>query len=111
MGPSRALDLLLSGRIVLPEEAKEMGLVNRVIEPDRLMDETIAYARDLAVSCSPASMATMKRQVYEALTQELEVALARANELMLASFGEKDFAEGVASFLEKREPRFAPLSR
>ena len=111
VGPSRALDLLLSGRIVLAEEAKEMGLVNRVVEPERLMDETIAYGRDLAVNCSPASMATMKRQVYDALTQELNVALEHANELMLASFGEKDFAEGVASFLEKREPRFAPLSR
>jgi enoyl-CoA hydratase/carnithine racemase len=111
VGPSVALDLLLSGRIVLAEEAKEMGLVNRVVEPDRLMDETLAYAQDLAVHCSPASMATMKRQLYDALTQELDVALERANELMLASFGEKDFAEGVASFLEKREPSFAPLSR
>src|SRR5947199_2277780 len=82
VGPSHALDLLLSGRIVLAEEAKEMGLVNRVVEPERLMDETIAYARDLAVNCSPASMATMKRQVYDDLTRELNDAVGRANDLM-----------------------------
>jgi len=111
VGPSRALDLLLSGRIVLAEEAQEMGLVNRVVEPDRLLVETIAYARDLAVNCSPASMATMKAQVLGDLARGLDDALERANELMVASFGEKDFAEGVASFLERREPRFAPLTR
>jgi enoyl-CoA hydratase/carnithine racemase len=111
VGPSRALDLLLSGRVVLAEEAKEMGLVDRVSEPDRLLDETLSYARDLAVNCSPASMATMKRQVYDDLAKDLRAALEGADELMVASFGEKDFAEGVASFLERREPRFAPLSR
>src|SRR3989442_2458249 len=64
IGPARALDLLLSGRVVLAEEAAELGLVNRALAPDRLLDETLAYARELAVNSSPASMAAMKRQVY-----------------------------------------------
>ena len=64
VGPARALDLLLSGRVVLAEEAYELGLVNRVLAPDTLLDATLDYAHDLVVNCSPSSMATIKRQVY-----------------------------------------------
>jgi enoyl-CoA hydratase/carnithine racemase len=54
-------------------------------------------------------MATMKRQVYGDLERGLEESVADANRLMLESFSRPDFAEGVASFVEGREPRFAPL--
>ncbi|MEA2307891.1 MAG: hypothetical protein QOI65_177, partial [Thermoleophilaceae bacterium] len=76
---------------------------------DRLMDETLAYAREVAVHCSPASMAAMKRQVYGDLERGLEESVADANRKMLESFGQSDIAEGVASIVERREPRFAPL--
>jgi enoyl-CoA hydratase/carnithine racemase len=110
VGPARALDLLLSGRVVLAEQAGELGLVNRVLAPEALLEETLAYARDLAVNCSPASMATMKHQVYAALDQPLPEALAEADMLMLESFTAPDFVEGVTSFVERREPCFAPLA-
>lgn len=109
VGQARALDLLLSARVVLAEEALELGLVNRVVEPDRLLDETLAYAADLAANCSPASMAIMKRQVYAAFEQGLGEALDEANGLMLESFGRDDFREGVQSFVEGRPPAFPPL--
>jgi enoyl-CoA hydratase/carnithine racemase len=109
IGPARALDLLLSGRVVLGEEAAALGLVNRAIAPELLLEETLAYARDLAVNCSPASMATMKRQVYAALEQGLSESVAEADQLMLESFTAPDFVEGVTSFIERRDPRFAPL--
>jgi enoyl-CoA hydratase/carnithine racemase len=54
-------------------------------------------------------MATIKRQVYTALEQDLSQALTEADELMLESFTAPDFQEGVTSFLERRDPRFAPL--
>jgi enoyl-CoA hydratase/carnithine racemase len=111
IGPARALDLLLSGRVVLGEEAAGLGLVNRAVEPESLLDETLAYARELAVQCSPASMATMKRQVYADLTRELPDALGKANQLMGESFTAPDFVEGVASFLERRDPSFSPLGK
>ncbi len=109
IGSAHALDLLLSGRVVLGEEAARLGLVNRAVAPATLMEETMTYARDLAVNCSPASMATIKRQVYADLERGLPEALADANRLMLESFAAADFGEGVASFVERREPSFASL--
>jgi enoyl-CoA hydratase/carnithine racemase len=110
VGPARALDLLLSGRVLLAEEAEQLGLVNRAIEPERLLDETLAYARDLVVNCAPSSMATMKRQVYADLDRGVAEVLPEADRLMAASLQAPDFREGVQSFLEKREPRFAPVT-
>jgi enoyl-CoA hydratase/carnithine racemase len=110
VGPARALDLLLSGRVVLAEEALELGLVNRALAPESLIEETLAYARELAVQCSPASMAAMKRQVYADLDRGLDDALEQADRLMLASFSGPDFVEGVTSFVERRDPSFAALA-
>ncbi len=109
VGPSRALDLLLSGRVLLAEEAVTMGLVDRVLPAESLLDETLAYAQDVAANCSPASMATMKRQVWTHLHAPLDQALEESNELMLESFTGADFAEGVQSFVEGRAPRFQGL--
>ncbi|MEA2392019.1 MAG: hypothetical protein QOK31_2128 [Solirubrobacteraceae bacterium] len=109
VGPAHALDLLFSGRVVLGEEAATLRLVNRAVAAERLLDETLTYARDLAVNCSPASMAAMKEQVYADLERSLEEGLADAGTRMLGSFAAPDFKEGVTSFLERREPRFAAL--
>jgi enoyl-CoA hydratase/carnithine racemase len=110
VGPARALDLLLSARVILGEEAAQIGLVNRAMPGEELMDTTLAYAHELAEQCSPASMATMKRQVYADLERGLHEALNNADALMLRSFQAPDFVEGVASFVERREPRFAALA-
>ncbi|MEZ5228808.1 MAG: enoyl-CoA hydratase [Acidimicrobiales bacterium] len=109
VGQAVALDLLMSGRVVLAEEALELGLVNRVVAPGELLAETMAYARDLAVNCAPASMAVMKQQVYTHPQMSVADALAESNSMMVESLRRTDFKEGVASFLEKRPPNFAPL--
>lgn len=109
VGPARALDLLFSARVILAEEAAEMGLVNRVVAPDELLDTTLDYARDLATNCSPASMAAMKHQVYGDLERGVASSIEDANRLMLESFGRPDFVEGVTSFVERREPNFPAL--
>jgi enoyl-CoA hydratase/carnithine racemase len=109
VGPARALDLLLSGRVVRGEEAERLGLVNRALPRDSVLDETLAYARDIAANCAPSSLAAMKQQVYEDLEQGLTDAVDRANALMVMSLQAPDFVEGVASFVERRLPRFAPL--
>ncbi len=111
IGPARALDLLFSGRVVLGSEAEALGVVNRAVADGRVVDEALSYARELATECSPTSMATIKHQVYGDASRGLDAALADANGLMLESLTRADFAEGVQSFLERRSPRFAPLSR
>src|SRR5205823_5188728 len=110
VGPARALDLLLSGRVLLGAEAAELGLVNRAVEGDRALEEALDYARTLARECSPASMAVMKRQVYADYEHTLAESLSEANRLMAESFSRPDFAEGVGSFVERRPPDFPPLA-
>jgi enoyl-CoA hydratase/carnithine racemase len=109
IGLSRALDLLLSGRVVLAEEAKELGLVDWVLQPDELMPAARRYARDLADNCSPRSMASIKSQIYRDLSTDLSEAITESRALAHNAIASADFREGVASFLERRTPRFAPL--
>jgi enoyl-CoA hydratase/carnithine racemase len=110
VGQSVALDIMLSGRVFLAEEAKQMGVVNRVFAPEALMDETLAYADDLVANASPASMAAIKYQMYAHPMMAVDAALADANRLMNESFGRPDFKEGVASFVAKRPPAFPSLA-
>jgi enoyl-CoA hydratase/carnithine racemase len=109
VGPSRALDLLLSGRVVRGEEALALGLVDRVCERDSVVDEAVAYATELAARCSPWSMATIKAQVHADLDRSFAQAVAAADELMLESFTRPDVHEGVRSYLERRPPAFPSL--
>ena len=111
VGPARALDLLISGRVVLGTEAADLGLVNWAVPADSVVERAVSYARELADQCSPASMAVIKQQVYEDYSRPLQEALDRANAFMFESFTRSDFGEGVQSFVERRPPRFAALDR
>ncbi|MFI6326272.1 enoyl-CoA hydratase-related protein [Nonomuraea sp. NPDC050556] len=107
MGQQRAMDILLSGRVFTGAEALEMGLVNRAVADP--VAEAQEYARELAAYSSPASMAVIKRQVWNDWDVSLEQSVKTAVHEMAASFGRPDFAEGVASFLERRPPSFPAL--
>ncbi len=110
-GPARALDVLMSGRVVLAEEAKELGIVNQVVPADQLMEHTLAYAGELIAHSSPSSMAAMKRQVWRAGEQTIDESLEWSIQLMRESLKQGDFREGVASFVEKRPPAFKPVAK
>lgn len=110
MGPSRALDILLSARTVIAEEAHAMGLVDRLTEPGRALQDAREYAAELIRYSSPSSMATIKRQVYDDLDRSFADSMATAIEYMARSFDHPDFREGVESFVEHREPSFEGLA-
>lgn len=109
VGHANALDLLMSARRVTADEALRMGLVNRLYPLDKLREETMAYARDLAENVAPASMRTIKQQLYDVPFQTMAEATAVANQEMMISLASADFKEGVASFVEKRKPKFASV--
>lgn len=112
VGTGAAMDLLVSGRVLLAEEALGLGLVNRVFEPDEVLPAAIEYARMLAENCSPLAMAAIKQQVYHAFTASLEESREVAMQLWLDVLKPSaDFQEGAASFAEKRQPHFRPITR
>jgi enoyl-CoA hydratase/carnithine racemase len=106
VGHANALDLLMSARRVQSDEALRIGLVNRLYPPDQLREQTYAYARDLADFVSPSAIGVIKRQLYDVPFQTLAEATLDANREMVVALRGSDFREGVASFMEKRPPRF-----
>jgi enoyl-CoA hydratase/carnithine racemase len=109
VGPANALDLLYSARRVDGAEAARMGLVSRALPADEVLPAAQDYVRELARTSSPTSMAIMKRQVYTELHAGLGAAERNAVKLMRESFDRPDFGEGVASYLERRDPKFPRL--
>ena len=110
VGTAGALDILLSGRVILAEEAERIGLVNRVLEQDALAEHVSEYALGIAANCSPAAMQTIKRQVYAGFEISLSQAVEDSLGLMKASLRSNDFKEGLAAAGEKRPPSFEGLS-
>jgi enoyl-CoA hydratase/carnithine racemase len=110
VGTAVALDLLFSARKVTGREAASLGLVNAALPGDQVLAHAQDYVRGLAQTSSPASMAVMKRQVYQQVHAGLFPAEREARRLMVESFTRPDFREGVRSFTEKRPPRFERLT-
>jgi len=109
VGYSTALDLLLSGRVITGGEALEIGLVNRLSDPETLVADAIGYAQDLAAHCSPTAMAVVKQQVRDAAGGDFQAAASDADKAAREALGRVDIKEGVASYLEKRSPHFPAL--
>lgn len=109
VGTGVAMDLLLSSRVLLADEAARLGLVNDVVAPEDLLSRAIGYAEDIAANCAPRSLAVIKQQVYADTMRDVVEASDHAEQLMHESMGRPDFIEGITSFFEKRPPSFPPL--
>jgi enoyl-CoA hydratase/carnithine racemase len=106
VGLSRALDLLWSSRPVSAEEAHRIGLADRLVEPGALVATATEYICALAETTAPQSLKVIKRLTYGHLSVPWPEAADEADVAMQASVADDDFREGVASYLEKRPPRF-----
>ena len=109
IGPGRALDLLWSARKFTGDEAKELGIAERLVEQGESRQVAIEYIKELAAVASPTSLKVMKAQVYRHLNMQLAQAMNESNIWMAESIAREDFKEGVSSFLDKRPPRFKRL--
>ncbi len=109
VGRQVATDLLLTARVLTGLEMADLGLVNRAVPVEQVLENALALAEYLANSVSPASMATIKHQLLIEPEMDPARAFASSNALMAESFGGDDLREGVNSFLEKRPANFAPL--
>jgi enoyl-CoA hydratase/carnithine racemase len=110
VGPSNALDMVWSSRRIEAEEAFRMGWANRLCEPGEAANDAVAYLKSLAGTAAPLSLMMMKRQVWRHLNRDLAEAMGETTQWTEESLARPDFKEGVASFVEKRPPRFARVA-
>ena len=99
----RAMEMLLTGDVIGAHKALEWGLVNRVVPAEKLDEETLLLARQIAEK-PPATVAAGKRAFYQQMDLGLEKAYALAGEVIAASFAHDEGRQGMDAFIEKRLP-------
>ena len=105
VGKAKAMDLILTGRMIDAEEAERIGLVSRVVPLASLMEEALAVAAKLA-SLPPLGVITAKALVQAAFETPMSQGIRQERQAFHAMFALNDQKEGMAAFLEKRKPAF-----
>ncbi|HEY8573438.1 enoyl-CoA hydratase [Phenylobacterium sp.] len=105
VGKSKAMDMILTARMMDAAEAERAGLVSRVVAADKLMDEALAAAAKIAAQ-SPLAVAMAKELVDAAYETTLTTGVALERRLFHSLFAFEDQKEGMAAFVEKRKPNF-----
>ena len=105
VGMGRAMEMILTGEPVTADQALAMGLVNRVVPPEKLMEEVRTLAQTIA-ALPKLAVQYAKEAVLRCVEGSLVEGLAHESYLHALACGTQDKKEGVASFLEKRDPKF-----
>lgn len=106
VGFNHAMELMLTGKIIDGTEAARIGLVNRVVPHDKLMEEALATAQEIAFNPADSVMA-VKRLAWENLNEgDIKTIQEREGVEVRAAVARPDFKEAVTAFLEKRQPDF-----
>jgi enoyl-CoA hydratase/carnithine racemase len=106
IGLEAAMDMMYTGRSVTADEARTIGLVRRVIDHDRLLDETMAYAEQVGAQ-APIAVQFAKRTLARSLDNSFLAQLELEWPYQVAAFDTDDAREGIAAFRERRPPRFS----
>lgn len=106
VGTERAAELFYTGRMFSAAEAAEYGLVSKVVQPDSLLDEAMNLAREIAKQ-PPSAITYTRRAIQHSLLNTLDDHLAFEWGNQKQSLKSEEFKEGVAAFMEKREPDFS----
>lgn len=105
VGSGRALRMILTGEVIDAEEAERIGLVDNVVDDEKLAERTMEIAQAMAAH-SPLTLRLAKTAVRSAEEMPLSAGLALERELFITAFGSDDKREGIAAFLEKRQAKF-----
>jgi len=105
VGLARAFELCATGRDVTAQEAEQIGLVNKVVSPELLLEFTMAIATKLANAPTQA-IGQIKEMLNRSVASDLETALLFEEEMQEKAGYSFDYIEGKKAFLEKRSPRF-----
>lgn len=105
VGPSYVKEIFFTAKRFTAVEAREMGLVNRVVPMDRLESVVREYAETIAAN-APLTIRTLKATVREALQNSQDRDLDEIDRLVKACFASQDYIEGRTAFMEKRKPVF-----
>jgi enoyl-CoA hydratase/carnithine racemase len=105
VGKSKAMEMVLTGRMMDAAEAERAGLVSRVVPADKLEEEALAAAAKIAAQSAPA-VAMAKELVNAAYETTLSAGVALERRLFESLFAFEDQKEGMAAFIEKRKPNF-----
>ncbi len=106
IGVTRAMEMAVTGRLIDAQEALAIGLVNRVVPHDKLMETAREVAGQIATKCSPLGVAQAKKMIWDHLFTDLATAIKEDDASMQMMTRSQDFAEGVKAFIEKRAPQF-----
>lgn len=106
VGLGRALDLLMTSRVVLAEEAQAMGFINAIHPADTLLDATVEYAETLSGSVAAQSLRATRWQVYRDLHRDVATSMAESIDLIDDMTRTDEYREGIAAFVERRPPSF-----
>lgn len=103
IGKGRAAELLLTGKTITAEEALQMGLVNRVVEPDKLIDESETLAGEI-IEQAPLAVKLTWEAMHRGLNMTLEESTALGADCFGLAATTEDFREGTGAFLKKEKP-------
>ena len=105
MGKTKALEWLWTGEMMSASEALHFGIINRMIAPELLMEETLSFAKKIAKQ-PPLSIRLIKEAVYKAVDYSIYEGMQFERKNFYLLFSSEDQKEGMRAFIEKRKPHF-----